>query len=48
MHELSTDQIITLLEIVYNELIFGDQVETDVGRELRNIISKLKIYYCFD
>lgn len=48
MQKLSTDQIITLLEIVYDELIFGDQIETDVGRELRNIINKLKVYYCFD
>ena len=48
MQKLSTDQIITLLEIVYDELIFGDQVETDVGRELKNIIKKLKVYYCFD
>ena len=48
MQKLSTDQIITLLEIVYDELIFGDQVEMDVGRELRNIIKKLKVYYCFD
>ena len=48
MQKLSTDQIITLLEIVYDELIFGDQVEADVGRELKNIINKLKVYYCFD